>query len=360
MTEKQSLIALCSYIPFGPARINLLVDYFKSAANAWRAEKKNLLEIGLGEERVSSFLIHRDNFDAVDYFTRLKKLSIKVVTKDESNYPENLRELDNAPAVLYVKGDFKASDVNSVAVVGSRKMTSYGREVTENFSSELASLGVTIVSGLARGVDTVAHEATLEANGRTIAVLGCGLDKIYPPSNIGLAQKIVKSGGALISEYPLGYPALPVNFANRNRIISGLSKAILVVEGAEKSGTLLTASHAAEQGRAVFAVPGQITSPLSAAPLFLIKSGAKMATKVSDILEELDLQLQLNRDEIEKILPANSDEQKLLTILENEPLHLDEVARISTLKVSEVSARLTMMEIKGMVKDIGGGIYKKI
>jgi DNA processing protein len=239
-------------------------------------------------------------------------------------------------------------------------MTSYGREVTEKFAYELANFGVTIVSGLARGVDTIAHKAALSAGGRTVAVLGNGLDTTYPPENEILAREIIKKGGAVVSEYPLGYPAIPVNFANRNRIVSGLSRAVIVIEGAEKSGTLLTASHAAEQGRTVFAVPGAITSPMSAAPLFLLKNGARIATNSNDVLEELNMQVRVDREKIENILPTGEEEKNLLEILKNEPMHLDELVRITEYSTSEISARLTIMEMKGMVKSLGKGIYKKI
>ena len=222
-------------------------------------------------------------------------------------------------------------------------MTSYGREVTELFASELASVGVTIVSGLARGIDTVAHKVALSVEGRTLAILACGLDQMYPLENSQLAKSIISSGGAVISEYPLKYPAFRTNFASRNRIISGFSKAILVVEGAKRSGTLLTASAAAEQGRAVFAIPGQITSPMSAAPHFLIRSGVKVAFSAQDILNDLDMQLKVDRNALESVLPKGSHEIKLLETIELEPKHLNQLARILSLDVSDVSARLKIM-----------------
>jgi len=360
MTEKQAKIALYSYIPFGPARFKLLVDYFGGAQAVWSAGRNELTSIGLKKERVEDFLKYRQSFNTKAYFSRLKDLSIDAVTKDDVSYPQNLRDLDDAPSVLYIKGKVKPQDSNAVAIVGSRRITVYGKEVTERFAGELARLGITIISGLAFGIDLEAHKKCLEAEGRCIAVLASGLDQITPKSNEWLGLKILKAGGALISEYPLGTIPQKSFFPFRNRIISGLSRAVLVIEGRQKSGTLHTASHAAKQGREVFAVPGQITSPMSEAPHFLIKNGAKIAFSVNDILEELDLHLKINREEIEKVLPTSADEEKLLQILENEPLHLDEVARISTLKVSDVSARLTMMEIKGMVKSLGKGVYKKL
>lgn len=359
MTEREYLVLLYSFIPFGPARCGLLLSFFGSAKRAWGAKAKELLSVGLSQKLTEGFVGFRESFDPVAYFKELKKKEISFVTLDDPKYPENLAGLFDAPPVLYVMGEIKRSDASAIAIVGSRKKTSYGAEVTERFAGELASLGITIVSGLARGIDTAAHEAALGVGGRTLAVLACGLDKVYPPENTVLAKKIVKNG-AVISEYPLGHPALRINFASRNRIISGLSRAVIVVEGQEKSGTLLTASAAANQGRTVFAVPGQITSPMSAAPHFLIKQGAKMVTGVSDILAELDWELKVDREEVEKILPSTKDEEELLQILANEPFHLDEMARMSKLPVAEISARLTIMELKRMVKNMGGGVYKKV
>lgn len=358
MTEKESLVAISSYVPFGPARINLLVSYFGSARKAWRASQKSLREIGLGEEKAKGFTVYRDGFDVKNYFKRIKQAKIETIIQSDTDFPENLKDLEDAPVCLYVKGNLTKADSNAVAIVGSRKMTSYGREVATRFASELASFSITIISGLARGVDTTAHNSALSVNGRTVAVVGCGLDVIYPPENLALSRAIVKSG-AIISEYPLGYPAKPANFASRNRIISGLAKAVVVVEGATKSGTLLTASRAAEQGRTVFAVPGQITSPLSAAPHFLIKNGARMATSTADILEELNMQIVVNREEVERVMPSDKLEAEILSHLENESLHLDEIARISSLDVGKLSARLTVMEIKGLVRNLGKGVYKK-
>lgn len=359
MTEDQYLTAICAFNYFGPARTKLLLDYFKSATDIWESKQSELIEIGLSKQKVLEFSEFRKKFDIETYFKKLEKLNIKVTTILDKNYPRNLKDLPGAPIVLYYRGNIKSANLNSIAIVGSRKITSYGREVARKFSSELASFGITIISGLAHGVDTEAHKGALSVKGRTLAVIGNGLDSIYPSENINLAKEIIENEGAVISEFPLGYPALPVNFAIRNRIVSGMSSAVIVVEGAEKSGTLLTAAHAAEQGKTVFAVPGQITSPLSYAPLYLLKNGARIATCTRDILEELDLQVRVDREKVENVMPANESEAKLIGILENEPLHLDELVRISGSKVDEVSARLTIMEMKGMVKNMGKGIYKK-
>lgn len=354
------MLAIYAFGYFGPARINLLLEYFKSFKKVWRAKKKDFVEIGIKPAKVEEFDAYRRGFDFVNYFKKLKSLKIKFTTTISSNYPSALKGLDGSPSVLYYKGKLSCLEGSVVAIVGSRKMTSYGKAVATRFSSELAAFGVTVISGLARGIDSVAHHAAMSINGKTAAVLGCGLDSIYPSENSHLAESIIQTGGILISEYPLGYPALPVNFAARNRIISGLSSAVLVVEGAEKSGTLLTAAHAADQGKTVFAVPGQITSPLSFAPLFLIKSGAKMATDTKDVLKELDLQVKVDRQRVEKIIPSTNDKSTILKILENEALHLDELVRILGFPTSEISARLTIMEMKGLVRNLGKGIYEKL
>ena len=358
MGDKDYLIALSSFVPFGPKRLELLINYFGSAKEVWKASSDKLNEIGLPEKIVYLFDKHKNNFPK-NYFERLKKQGVSFVAKFDSKYPEKLKDIDSAPFVLYYKGNLDVLNSVSVAIIGSRKMTTYGKEVAESFSRDLTLAGVTVVSGLARGIDTVAHRVCVENQGETVAVLGCGIDSVYPSENLKLSEEITKKG-ILISEYPLGYPALPVNFANRNRIISGLANVVLVVEGEEKSGTLLTAKHAAEQGRTVFAVPGQIFSPLSGATHFLIKNGASIAFEVRDVLADLDMEIKLDKVKLARIMPETEIEARLADILSNEPLHLDEVVRISSLESNEVIATLTMMELKGIVKNVGNGIYKRI
>jgi DNA processing protein len=359
MTEREFLALIYSFIPFGPVRTTLLRKYFRSAKNLWNASKKDLAEVGLGNKMIDAFFNHKESINPLEYFIRLKKLDIDFMTIDDKDYPANLLDIDDAPIVLYVKGRIKLADSNSVAIVGSRKMTSYGREVTQRLSSQLANVGITIVSGLAFGVDLTAHKACLEVGGRCIAVLASGLDDITPRSNEWLGKKIVEQGGALVSEFPPGTMPQRSFFPHRNRIISGLSKAVIVIEGMIKSGTIHTANHAAKQGREVFAVPGQITSPMSQAPHYLIKNGAKMLTEVNDILCELDMQLKVDKDQVEKLMPSDEMEKKLIEIISSEPLHLDEISRTAKMNVNEVSAKLTMLELKGLIKNMGGGIYKK-
>ncbi|KKQ43195.1 MAG: protecting protein DprA protein [Microgenomates group bacterium GW2011_GWC1_37_8] len=360
MNEREYLAALYSYTYFGPKRVKLLMKYFGSAKSSWNANSDELVNVGLKEAVVKNFNIYKDKFDFRNYFQKLERLGVWYLTINDKQYPRNLMDLEDAPLVLYVKGRIKAQDSNAIAIVGSRKMTSYGKEVASKFSSELATLGITIISGLAFGVDAMAHKACLDVGGRTIAVIPSGIDIMTPASNFYLVKAILQGNGAIVTEYPLGHPPLRTNFAARNRIISGLSKAVVVIEGQKKSGTLLTASSAASQGRTVFAVPGQIASPMSEAPNYLIQNGAKLITNVNDILSELDLQLKVDKEEMDKVMPSDKNEEKLINVLSNEPLHLDELARISGLKVEEISARLTVMELKGLVKNIGNGVYKKV
>jgi len=360
MTEKEYLTALNTFTLFGPARTKILLSYFKSAKKIWNLKLSELIEVGIKREIAEKFIQHRDSFNIENYLSKLEKLSIKVVTIFDNDYPENLKDLSDAPHVLYVRGNFKNTDSNAVAIVGSRMMTSYGREVAKKFAGELASFGVTIVSGLALGVDAEAQRAALSVGGRTIAVLASGLDIISPLTNKNLALEFIKNNGALISEQPLGHQPFPSDFAIRNRLISGLSKAVIVIEGRMKSGTFYTVNAAAEQGRTVFAVPGPITSPTSEAPNYLIQNGSKLVTSSKDILDELHLQFKVDKEAVKKVMPGDATEAKFLEILEREPLHLDELVRISGGATSEVSARLIIMEMKGMVRNMGKGVYKKV
>lgn len=288
MTEKEYLVGLYAFVFLGPKRLNLLLSFFGSAEKIWKSEKNELIKLGISEKIVLDFLKHRKNFDFENYFKKLKSLSIDFVTFRDLNYPKNLIGLEDAPVVLYFKGNLLEKDLKSIAIVGTRRNTLYGETVVKMFTKNLVKNGFSIVSGLARGIDTLAHQSAIENKGRTIAVLGCGLDQVYPPENLILSREIIRNG-ALISEYPLGYKIKASNFVNRNRIISGISKATLVVEGAKKSGTLLTASQAAVQGKTVFAVPGDIRSFFSAAPHFLIKNGAVLVTSPQDIIDEFNV-----------------------------------------------------------------------
>jgi DNA processing protein len=355
--DKEYLVLLSTFPSFGPVRLKLLLTYFETPQKVWNASEKDLKEVGIKDELREKFIGHRAKFNSEDYFKKLNKLKIKTITLNDQEYPENLKEISDAPYVLYIKGELDKKDNLSIGVVGSRKMSSYGKDVCEMLVHELVKYNITIISGFARGIDTTAHKGALKNKGRTIAVMAGGLDQIYPPENNHLVNDVVENG-ALISEYPLGYPYLPASFPHRNRIISGLSKGVLIVEATKKSGTIWTATHAVAQNRPVFAVPGNITSLGSEAPNYLIQEGAKMVLSIDDIITELGVD---GKPVLQNTLfPTDETETKLIEILAIEPLHLDEVGRISTMSIAEVSGKLTLMEMKGLVKHLGNGIYKRV
>lgn len=288
------ILALHSIDGLGPIRLKAILDYFKDPKLAWEAGSQELLRIGIPKNAVELLLQTRKKLEPESYAEVIKESGINWITIFDENYPKLLAQIYDPPVVLYYKGEILPQDGQAVAIVGTRKMTDYGKVVTEQFTRGLVSSGVTIVSGLARGVDTKAHTTSIEENGRTLAVLGGGVNNIFPPENRSLAEKIANGFGAVISEFPPDSPSLPGNFPLRNRIISGLSLATLVVEAAEGSGSLITARLALEQGREVFAVPGPITSYLSKGPIDLIKMGARPVSDAKEILEELGITANLD------------------------------------------------------------------
>lgn len=342
----------------GPVRFKKLSGYFHNAQDAWSADVKDLVAAGLEENLAQEISLRRKNFNVEEEFEKILKQNIEVLTIEDENYPPLLREIYSPPYILYKKGEFSSQDNFSLAIVGSRKLTSYGQQVILRLARDLAQAGLTIVSGLALGIDALAHRQTLEAKGRTIAVLGSGIDEtsVFPTSNRRLAQEIINQG-VVLSEYPPGTLALRHHFPARNRIISGLSLGTLVVEAAEKSGALITARHALEQNREVFAVPGPITSKNSIGPNNLIKLGAKAVTDAQDVLEEFNLQ-SLNKNlEAREILPDTREEALVLGVLQTEPVHIDKIAELTTLDAATINSVLSMMEIKGKIKNLGGMNY---
>ncbi len=267
-----------------------------------------------------------------------------------------LRQIDQPPPVLYTIGELTPQDEWAVAIVGTRKATHYGQQAAEETAAFLAQNGVTVVSGLARGIDSIAHRAALDAGGRTIAVLGSGVDRIYPAENRNLAQTM-SSRGAVISDYPLGTPPEAGNFPPRNRIIAGLSIAVVVVEAGERSGASITANYALEQGREVFAVPGNIYSPQSKGTNRLIRNGAHPLLAPEDLLEVLNLTMVTEHQKARIVLPANAVEAAIFEALGHEPIHVDQIGQQAKLPIEQVSAALTMMELKGMVRQVGGMRY---
>lgn len=344
----------------GPARFRLLLAYFHdNLAEAWKADSKTLAQAGLDEKTIAGLLKFRAAGSPQQELERLARLRLRVLTLRDSDYPCLLRDIPNAPPVLYVAGNLKfEEDQFALGVVGTRKVSTYGRQVTEQFARGLTRGGVVVVSGLARGVDTIAHTAALDAGGRTIAVLASGLDSIYPADNLGLARRIVESGqGALLTELPLGVGPDAKNFPARNRIISGLSMGVLVSEAPQRSGALITASFALEQGREVFAVPNSIYAAGSFGANKLIQDGAHLVTCVEDIVAAMNLFMLPRQLETQVALPENDDERSLLALLSHEPSHIDELIHRSSLPTTTVSAALMTMELKGMIKHLGGMQY---
>ena len=340
----------------GPAKLRALLDHFGDLETAWRASSSDLREAGLDRRALEYMLAARSAMDLDAEVAKVHRLGAKIVTWDDADYPPQLKSIAAPPPLLYVKGAFTPADQWAIAVVGTRRATAYGREVTRSLVSDLARSGVTIVSGLARGIDAAAHQAALDAGGRTLAVLGHGIDFIYPPEHRQLAEKIIEHG-ALVTDYPVSTPPEGGNFPPRNRIISGLSLGVLVVEGDVSSGAHITADFAAEQGRDVFAVPGNILQRASRLPNTLIQQGATPVLSAEDILEQLNLTMVAQQAEAREVIPQDAMEAKLLELLSAEPVHIDDIQRTTELPISKVSSTLALMELKGVVRQVGGMNY---
>jgi DNA processing protein len=340
----------------GPARFQALLDQFGDLEAAWKAPAHDLGRTGLDRRSIENLLETRNRISLDDEMAKIERAGVQVLTWQDDAYPPQLRHIHSPPPVLYVKGALRPEDEWAVAMVGTRRATVYGKEATRTLASDLAHNGVTIVSGLARGIDAQAHRSALEAGGRTIAVLGSGVDIVYPPEHKNLAQAIVERG-ALVTEYALGTPPEGSNFPPRNRIISGLSLGVIIVEAGARSGALITADFAGEQGREVFAVPGNVFQKGSQGTNKLIQQGAKLVLSVGDVLEELNLTMINQQAEVRAVIPENETESLLLKHISSEPIHVDEIGRQSGLSIVQVTSTLALMELKGMVRQVGGMNY---
>ncbi len=360
VSERQYWVGFSITKGIGPTRIRQLVDHFGSLREAWHASAGDLRAAGLDRRVLDSLIETRRHLDLDAELARLDKLGIAVLTWEDDDYPvllAQLREIGHAPPVLYLRGSLSAVDEWSLAIVGTRSASPYGRQVTHQLASELAASGLTIVSGLARGIDAEAHQAALEVKGRTVAVLPCGLDAIYPPEHRRLAAQIVQHG-ALMTVFPLGTKPVGTNFPTRNRVISGLARGVLITEAGVKSGALLTAGYALEQGREVFAVPGNITAHSSAGTNSLIQEGAHPVLSAQDVLDVLNLERITQYVQARASLPAmDGNEQTVLGYLSADPLHIDELTQRCKLPVAVVSSVLVTLELKGMVRQVGTMTY---
>jgi DNA processing protein len=340
----------------GPTRLRALLDCFGDVERAWHAPGEELRRAGLDRRSLENLLATRATRDLDQELEKIAAVGAYLLTWESPGYPRLLREISDPPPVLYVKGTITEEDAWAVAVVGTRRASPYGREVTRRLTTALARSGITIVSGLARGIDAEAHWAALRAGGRTIAVLGCGIDQVYPPEHRKLAGEVI-AHGALVSDYPLGTRPEGSNFPPRNRIISGLSLGVLVTDAGVRSGALITADFAAEQGRDVFAVPGSILARGCAGTNALIRDGAKVVLGPEDILEELNLTMVAEQAEARQVLPVDATEAALLARMSAEPTHVDELRQQVGLPIAQVTSTLALMELKGMVRQVGGMKY---
>ena len=340
----------------GAVRFRALLEAFGDAQTAWQASGDELRQAGLSQKIVDNLIKLRSEVSLERVAERLQQHQVTILTWDDEAYPRRLKDIDQPPPVLYLRGTLEEQDDWTVAVVGTRHVTAYGRQVADEVSGTLARSGVTVVSGMARGVDTIAHQAALNAGGRTFAVLGCGVDVVYPPENRRLAAQIIEHG-ALISDYPLGAAPESQNFPPRNRSISGISQAVIVVEAGVTSGSLITATFAAEQGRDVFAVPGSILAPQCQGTNRLIRDGAAPLLSPQDVLEALNLEMVTEHRSARVALPTEPVERQLYQVLGREPMHVDDIRTQANLPIERVSATLAMMELKGTVRQLGGMFY---
>ena len=361
MNEKQALIALNLVKGLGSIKIKALLEHFKSASNVFGASSGEFKKIeGINSKIVSGIDEIKDSNKLKEELELIEKHNVTAVTINDKNYPKNLKEIYDPPIVLYVKGDVLPCDDTAVGIVGSRRASYYGLSFAERIGYELANLGITVASGMARGIDTKAHRGVLCAKGRTIAVLGSGLNNIYPPENKRLSEEIAQSG-AVVSEFPLNAKPLAGNFPRRNRIISGLSLGIVVVEAARNSGALITARLGLEQGREIFSVPGRVDSRGSYGTNQLIKDGAKLLNTVDDILEELKPRLKekLGAAKEENFTPKrlNEIETSIYNILTTEPMHVEDIVRNNNLELNRTLSYLLQLELKGLIRKLPGELF---
>jgi DNA processing protein len=365
MFEKQKYWVWLSETDISPRKKQKLVEWYGDPVNVWHASERELKSLGfLSEENV---MLLRDKIKRSMISQQLEKIQqeeIRIVIFTDTSYPEYLKNIHDPPIVLYVKGKI-GSEEKAIAVVGSRKASTYGMHMAEEIAYELCQRGLTVVSGMARGVDSWAHRGSLKAKGRTIAVLGSGLDTVYPPENAGLMQEIAETG-AVVSEYVPGVPPVPQNFPARNRIISGLSMGVVVIEATDKSGSLITANFALDQGREVFALPGNINSSNSRGTNKLIKEGAKVVTCITDILEELSVFLGDVQNAYKPALwktlfnRLEEEERNIAEVLQEETLHIDILAIKTGYTIQMLNSRLVLMEMNGIVEQLPGKIFRLV
>jgi DNA processing protein len=361
MISVRELLNLSSVPRIGPHKIRALIAHFKSPAKVFQASAHELINVPGIDKKLASNILHNTNGEmfADDQLKKLNKIGGRIVTLWDKEYPALLRKIYDPPALLFILGKLKETDSRSIALVGTRHPTHYGQSVTENITRDLAQHNITIVSGLARGIDTIAHLSALKYKTRTVAVIGSGLDMPYPPENKKLLDRISEEG-AVISEFPMGTKPDAPNFPRRNRIISGFSLGTLVIESADDGGALITATTALDQNREVFAIPGNITEKRSSGTNKLIRDGrAKLVTCVQDIYDELALQLHLPFDQnnIQPLPDLTPAEQSILRLISDEPIQIDLLAEQAEVSSSEALVTLLSLEFKGIIRQLPGKLF---
>jgi DNA processing protein len=353
-----------NFVPgIGSVLFRRLIDRFRSAEAVFRAPEKELLKVeGVSRNLILEIQKGPPEKRVRRELTLLNEIGAKLITFQDELYPKRLKEIYDPPPLLYLRGEIKEEDELAVAIVGSRKTTPYGRWMAEKISQDLSQHGITIISGMARGIDSVAHWGALSSGGRTIAVLGCGVDVIYPTENRGLSKKIIEQG-ALLSEFPIGTPPESGHFPRRNRIISGMAIGVVIVQAGERSGALITAGYALEQGREVFAVPGNVGTETSRGANRLIREGAKMVESSEDILEEIlpqwKKEKEVGLEENKIFLDLSEEEKKLYSLLGGDPIHIDALIRESQFEPGQVSSLLLNLEMKGLITQWPGKYFTK-
>jgi DNA processing protein len=361
MNENIYWILTHQFLKFGPATFQKLIDHFPSMEEAYKSGQKELVKAGIKESTASEFIDFRQRLDEEKVLRVLEKEKIKTVKITDEGYPKLLSRIYDPPPLLYWKGEDVAQldQEPTLAVVGSRKYSAYGKQAADSLISAVAKEGITVISGMALGIDSLAHYNTIEAEGKTVAVLGAGLDgpNIYPPQNRGLMERIMEKGGTVISEFPPGTRPTKYTFPQRNRIVSGLSSGTLIIEAAQKSGALITAEFASDEGKEVMAVPGNIYSPVSRGTNNLIKNGAHMITDANDILEILDIRPQSDPKNNDRLDSLSGTEKEVAELLSFEPTPLNDIIKKSRLDTQTINSTLTILEMRGIIKDIGNKKY---
>jgi DNA processing protein len=365
MTRRQAYLVLNQLPRVGPVRVRRLLEHFGSPEAILTASENDIARIK-GFSTTLAAAVHgwEQQTDLAREERRAKEMNVDIITCEDEVYPDTLREIYDPPLVLYVHGKLLERDRVAIGVVGSRRCTHYGSQCAKKLSYQLATAGVTVISGLARGIDTDAHEGALAADGRTVAVIGSGLGKLYPPENQALADRIADGHGAVVSEFPIDLPPDKQTFPMRNRIVSGWSSGILVVEAPAWSGSLITANMAAEQGRNVYAVPGQIDKPLSAGTNKLIQNGSKLVMSAQDILDDLGnlFPTEASSPAQPTLFPLDNlspEEQAIYAVIGTNETHVEEIISLCDLSTPVVSGNLMRLELKRLIKQFPGRYYAR-